>query len=162
MVSEDDAMARARARDFCDSVSTLTLATCNDSAPWAATVFFAADSKFSLYFVSDHRTQHGRDMAANDNVAVTINPDCDNWHDVAGLQICGQVSVVDGVERAKALALYFKKFPQIDALFASPEGDHEETIAKRLKAANFYKVTPDMIRVIDNKKGFGYREEFAP
>ena len=158
----DDANAVARARDFCAAISTLTLATCNEDSPWAATVFFAADSKFNLYFVSDHRTQHGRDMAANNKVAATINPDCDNWHDVAGLQIRGQVSIVEGVERAKALALYFKKFPQIDALFASPEGEHEETIAKRLKAANFYKIAPAMIRVIDNEQGFGYRKEFAP
>jgi uncharacterized protein YhbP (UPF0306 family) len=160
MSSNDSAAARAR--DFCNTVSTLTLATCNEGLPWAATVFFAADSKFNLYFVSDHRTQHGRDMAANEQVAATINPDCNNWHDVAGLQIRGTVSIVDGVERAKALALYFKKFPQIDALFAKPEGEHEETIAARLKAANFYKIKPEMIRVIDNDKGFGYREEFAP
>lgn len=162
MSDDANAVARARAQDFCAAISTLTLATCNEDLPWAATVFFAADSKFNLYFVSDHRTQHGRDMAANNKVAATINPDCDNWHDVAGLQIRGQVSIVEGVERAKALALYFKKFPQIDALFASPEGEHEETIAKRLKAANFYKIAPTMIRVIDNEQGFGYREEFAP
>jgi len=162
MSDDANAAARARARDFCAAISTLTLATCNEDSPWAATVFFAADSKFNLYFVSDHRTQHGRDMAANNKVAATINPDCDNWHNVAGLQIRGQVSIVEGVERAKALALYFKKFPQIDALFASPEGEHEETIAKRLKAANFYKIAPAMIRVIDNEQGFGYRKEFAP
>ena len=161
-MSTDEKAARDRARQFCAAVSTLTLATCSDESPWAATVFFAADSKFNLYFVSDHRTQHGRDMATNSKVAATINPDCDNWNDVAGLQIRGEVSIVDGVERAKALALYFKKFPQIDALFASPEGEHEETIAKRLKAANFYKITPDMVRVIDNAQGFGYRVEFAP
>ena len=161
-MSADQKAARDRARQFCTAVSTLTLATCSDESPWAATVFFAADSKFNLYFVSDHRTQHGRDMATNSKVAATINPDCDNWNDVAGLQIRGEVSIVDGVERAKALALYFKKFPQIDALFASPEGEHEETIAKRLKAANFYKITPEMVRVIDNAQGFGYREEFAP
>jgi len=154
--------AKARARQFLDEISTLTLASCNNNVPWAATVFFAADSKFNIYFVSDHRTQHGRDMAANEQVAATINPDCDNWHDVAGLQIRGTVSIVDGIERAKALALYFKKFPQIDALFAKPEGEHEETIAERLKAANFYKLTPEMIRVIDNEQGFGYREEFKP
>jgi len=162
MSDDANAAARARARDFCAAISTLTLATCNEDSPWAATVFFAADSKFNIYFVSDHRTQHGRDMAANNKVAATINPDCDNWHNVAGLQIRGQVSIVEGVERAKALALYFKKFPQIDALFASPEGEHEETIAKRLKAANFYKIAPAMIRVIDNEQGFGYRKEFAP
>ena len=161
-MSTDQKAARERARHFCAAVSTLTLATCSDEAPWAATVFFAADSKFNLYFVSDHRTQHGRDMTTNNKVAATINPDCDNWNDVAGLQIRGEVNIVDGAERAKALALYFKKFPQIDALFASPEGEHEETIAKRLKAANFYKITPEMVRVIDNEQGFGYRVEFAP
>ena len=154
--------AKIRARQFLDEVSTLTLATSSDNQPWAATVFFAADKKFNLYFVSDHRTQHGRDMAANAQVAATINPDCNNWHDVAGLQVRGTVSIVDGVERVKALALYFKKFPQIDALFQQPEGEHEETIAKRLKAANFYKLTPTMVRVIDNEQGFGWREEFAP
>ena len=162
MTNDSEQVARAKAREFCDSVSTLTLATSNADSPWAATVFFAADSKFNFYFVSDHRTQHGRDIAANGKVAATINPDCDNWNDVAGLQLRGSVSIVDGLERAKALALYFKKFPQIDALFAKPEGEHEETIAARLKAANFYKIRPEMIRVIDNDKGFGYREEFTP
>jgi uncharacterized protein YhbP (UPF0306 family) len=151
--------AKVRARYFLDEISTLTLATSGDNVPWAATVFFAADSKFNIYFVSDHRTRHGRDMAVNEQVAATINPDCDNWNDVAGLQIHGTVSVVDGVERAKALVIYLKKFPQIDALFARPEGDHEETIVARLKAANFYKITPQMIRVIDNEQGFGHREE---
>ena len=154
--------AKKRAREFLGSISTLTLATSNSNEPWAATVFFAADSKFNIYFVSDHRTQHGRDMAANVRVAATINPEVDNWHDVAGLQVRGEASIVEGVERAKALAIYLKKFPQIDALFARPEGQHEETIAARLKAANFYKIEPEMIRVIDNEKGFGSREEFSP
>jgi uncharacterized protein len=156
------AEAHARARQFCAEVSTLTLATCNDSSPWAATVFFVADKNFNFYFVSDYRTQHGRDMAINQKVAATINPDCDNWHAVAGMQLRGKVTIVDGMERAKALALYFAKFPQIDALFASPQGEQEETIARRLNAANFYKITPELIRVIDNAKGFGYRYEFVP
>jgi len=162
MSDSQNKAARARARRFCDEIGTLTLATCNDGKPWAATVFFAADANFNLYFVSDHRTQHGRDMAANAEVAATINPDVNNWNDVAGLQIRGTVAVVQGIERAKALALYFKKFPQIDALFVQPSGEHEETIARRLQAANFYRITPQMIRVIDNAQGFGHREEFVP
>jgi len=154
--------ARVKATELCDSVSTLTLATSGDDSPWAAAVFFAADKKFNLYFVSDHRTQHARDIAANGKIAATINPDCDNWNDVVGLQLRGSVSVVDGLERAKAFALYFKKFPQIAVLSASPKGDVEGTIADRLKAAHFYKITPEVIRVIDNDKGFGHRVEFAP
>lgn len=154
--------ARETARIFLNEVSTLTLATCNDNQPWAATVFFAADDQFRLFFVSDHRTRHGRDTAANTQVAATVNPDCDNWHDVRGLQLCGTVAVLTGLARAKALALYLCKFPQIDALYAQPAGEHEETIAARLKAANFYCITPQLIRVIDNRQGFGNRVEFVP
>ena len=160
---EAEQEARATASRFLDEIGTLTLATTSDEGdPWAATVFFTADKHFNLYFVSDHRTQHGRDIAANQRAAATINPDCDNWHEVCGLQVSGSVDIVEGAERAKALLLYFKKFPQIDALFQSPKGEHEETIASRLKAANFYCIRPDKIRVIDNAKGFGYRVEFAP
>jgi uncharacterized protein YhbP (UPF0306 family) len=142
----------------------MTLATVGSQPgkPWAATVFFAADKDFNLYFVSDHRTRHGRDIETNAQVAVTINPEVDNWHDVRGLQLEGQVEIVAGAGRVKALALYLAKFPQIDALYAKPQGEHEETIAARLKAANFYCVRPDRIRVIDNQRGFGHREEFTP
>lgn len=155
--------ARVTASAFLKEIGTLTLATASAEAePWAATVFFAADKNFNVYFVSDHRTQHGRDMDGNPRIAATVNPDCDNWHEVRGLQLSGRVEVVEGAERAKALLLYFKKFPQIDSLFQSPQGEHEETIASRLKAANFYCIRPEKIRVIDNAKGFGYRVEFVP
>ena len=154
--------AQELASRFLDEIATLTLATCHGNHPWAATVFFAADKHMNLYFVSDHRTRHAQDLAANGKVAVTVNPECDNWHDVRGLQISGKVEVVEGVERARALAIYLKKFPQIDALYARPQGEHEETIAQRLKAANFYKVIPAIVRVIDNDRGFGWREEFIP
>lgn len=163
MSGEAEQVARSTAHRFLAEISTLTLATAStDAAPWAATVFFASDKHFNLYFVSDHRTQHGRDMVDNPRVAATINPDCDNWHAVRGLQVRGNVAIVEGAERAKALLLYFKKFPQIDALFQSPKDKHEETIATRLKAANFYCVRPELVRVIDNEQGFGNRVEFKP
>ena len=151
---------RAAISRFMDKHNTLTLATYSDGKPWAATVFFVSDKNLSLYFVSDHRTRHGRDMQKNARVVATVNPDCDNWHDVRGLQIDGTASIVTGLARAKALALYLAKFPQIDALFASPKGEHEETIAERLKATNIYRINPGWIRFIDNSKGFGRAEEY--
>jgi uncharacterized protein YhbP (UPF0306 family) len=159
-VSVDE--AKARARQLMAEVTSLSLATCSDDTPWAASVFFTSDSHFNVYFVSDPRTQHGRDVAVNTRVAATINPECKSWNDITGLQLRGEISVVEGVERAKALALYLKKFPQVDQLFQKPQDEHEETIAERLKSANIYKITPEMIRVIDNAKGFGHREEFGP
>ena len=151
---------RAAVSRFMDEHNTLTLATSSDGNPWAATVFFASDAKLNLYFVSDHRTRHGRDMEQNQHVVATVNPDCDNWHDVRGLQIEGSASIVTGLARAKALAVYLAKFPQIDALYASPKDKHEETIAERLKATNIYRISPAWIRFIDNRKGFGFSDEY--
>lgn len=151
---------RATISRFMDEHNTLTLATSSDGKPWAATVFFVSDANLSLYFVSDHRTRHGRDIEQNARVVATVNPDCDNWHDVRGLQIDGTASIVTGLARAKALALYLAKFPQIDALFASPKDEHEETIAERLKATNIYRISPSWIRFIDNSKGFGSTDEY--
>ena len=153
---------RSRAQEWMAEITTLTLATTHDDIPWAATVFFAADAKFNLFFVSDHRTRHGRDVEINTNVAATINPDCRDWNEIKGLQVRGTISIVKGVERAKAMALYLKKFPQVDQLFRNPQDAQEETIAQRLKSANIYKITPAMIRVIDNARGFGHRDEFVP
>ena len=155
-MNDDDRAAIGR---FLHEYNTLTLATAGDSEPWAATVFFASDAALNLYFVSDHRTRHGRDMASNATVVATVNPDCDNWRDIRGLQIKGQASVVEGIARAKALGLYLAKFPQIDALFNRPKDDHEETIAQRLKSANMYRLEPEWIRMIDNSKWFGYKLE---
>jgi len=156
-VNKDD---KVRVHTYLQKYSTLTLATSQNDKPWAATVFFASDANLNLYFVSDYRTHHGRDISENSNVAVTINPDCDNWNDVHGVQVTGTVCIVDGIQRAKALLIYLKKFPQIDQLYAKPSGEHEETIARRLKAANFYCVKPDWLRFIDNSRGFGHKEEF--
>lgn len=139
--------------------NTLTLSTCIDGAPWAAAVFYASDGDFNLYFVSDKRTRHAREMTANPRVALAINADVDNWDDVRGLQIEGDAVCVEGLERAKALALYLAKFASVKALFEAPKSPDEETIARRLKNTEFWRVTPRYIRLIDNARGFGFRLE---
>jgi uncharacterized protein YhbP (UPF0306 family) len=146
-------------RSLLEAHNTLTLATCDQERPWAATVFFCSDRQLRLYFVSDHRTRHGRDMAANSRVAAAVNPDCSNWGEVRGVQLEGQVEVVDGLERLAALKTYLAKFPDVRAMFERPRDKNEETIGQRLKAANIYRLTPDWLRLIDNSRWFGYKEE---
>ena len=139
--------------------NTATLATAGDGRPWAAAVFYASDRDLNLYFVSDHRTRHGRDLAADARVAAAINPDCDNWNDVRGLQLEGRVEVLDGAARLAGLAHYLAKFHDVKALFEAPRDRNEETIAQRLKAANLYRLQPDYVRLIDNSRWFGYKAE---
>jgi hypothetical protein len=98
-------------------------------------------------------------MAANPRVALAINADPDNWNDVRGLQAEGQAARVEGVERAKALALYLGKFASVKALFETPKSADEHTIVQRLRGTDFWRVTPGFIRVIDNSRGFGFKAE---
>ena len=142
-----------------ESHNTLTLATAKDGMPWAASVLYASDDRFNLFFVSDHRTRHAQDMAANSAVALAIDVDVDNWIDVRGLQMEGVAARMEGAERARALALYLAKFQSVRALFETPRSADEQTIAQRLKNADFWRVTPRFIRLIDNGRSFGFKSE---
>jgi uncharacterized protein YhbP (UPF0306 family) len=155
-VTED---TRAAVRSFLEAHNTLTLATAGIHGPWAATVFYASDKDLNLYFVSDHRTRHGRDLEGNPRVAGAVNPDCKRWADVRGLQLEGAVTVLSGTARLAGLRYYLAKFADVSALFEKPRDKNEETIAARLKAANLYRLQPDMIRLIDNSRWFGFKEE---
>ena len=159
-------MERRVTKDFHDAVrrlfeahNTVTLATVGEDGPWAATVFFASDADLNLYFVSDHRTRHGRHLAASSEAAGAINPDCSAWGDVRGLQLTGRVETLEGLARVAGLRHYLAKFHDVRALFETPSNPDEETIAERLKAAHLYRLKPHWIRLIDNRRGFGYKEE---
>lgn len=139
--------------------NTITLATCRDGKPWAASLFFASDKKLNLYFVSDYRTRHARDIEVGSDVSAAVNADCSLWAEVKGLQITGSVTVLTGIGRLNALRCYLAKFADVRALFEAPKSEDEETIAQRLKAANMYRLQPRWIRLIDNSKWFGYKVE---
>jgi uncharacterized protein len=155
MAGED----RAAIRQMLEAHNTISLATCCDGKPWAASVFFASDRDLNLYFVSDYRTRHARDIGDGADVAATVNTDCAKWSGVKGLQISGFAETVDGLERMNALRHYLVKFPDVKALFEAPKDKDEETIAQRLQAANMYRLKPRWIRLIDNSKWFGYKLE---
>ena len=150
---------RAAIRRMLEAHNTITLATCCDGEPWAASLFFASDKDLNLYFVSDYRTRHARDIGDGADVVATVNEDCAEWSGVKGLQIAGFAETVDGMQRMNALRHYLLKFADVKALFEAPKGKDEETIAQRLKAANMYRLKPRWIRLIDNGKWFGYKIE---
>ncbi len=146
-------------RRMLETHNTITLATCRGGQPWAASLFFASDKKLNLYFVSDYRTRHARDIESGSEASATVNADCALWTEIKGLQIKGRVTVLTGVPRLNALRHYLAKFTDVRALFEAPKTEDEETIAERLKAANMYRLRPSWIRLIDNSKWFGYKLE---
>ena len=153
--------AHAAIRALLETHYTATLATVSAEGPWAAAVFFASNADLNLYFVSDPRTRHGRDLAAHPEVAATIHADSGTWVEVRGLQLAGRVEVLDGPAREVGLGRYLAKFPDVKILIERPRGEDEETIVKRLRDASLYRLTPYWIRLIDNSRGFGYKQEIT-
>ena len=142
--------------DYLHSHNTMTLATCTGDIPWAATVFYASD-QLQLYFFSSPDARHSVNLAANSRVAVTIQEDYQDWRAIKGIQLEGTVILVDGVlEKAKAMAVYARKYADVIQLFTDPSSG---VFHKAFLKVKFYRVVPDNVFFIDNEQGFGKRQE---
>ena len=142
---------RARLLEDILSLPVLTLATTGaDGVPHAASVYFSADGVERLYFFSLPSSQHALDLAANPQAAAAISPLVEGWQDIHGLQLRGEVQeLLPGPQWEHAWQLYSAKFP-----FAA--GLKDEIGRNRL-----YVFTPTWVRLLDNLRGFGYKEEWT-
>jgi uncharacterized protein len=142
--------------DYLKSHNTMTLATCAGDAPWAATVFFASDD-LRLYFFSAPESRHCQNLAANGRVAVTVQEDYQDWRKIRGIQLEGRVELVNGMAaKAKAMAVYAFKYPEVIKLFTDPTSG---VFHKAFLKVKFYCVVPEKLFFIDNAQGFGRRQE---
>ena len=139
-------------------LSTLTLATSGPNGePHAAPVYFAASHNNSLtpkaplrlYFFSDIKSQHAQDVARTPLSAVALYPECQGWRDIRGLQMHGEtLQVPPGAEWDQAWEVYQVKFPFVTAFKA--------VVARNI----LYGFTPHWIRLVDNRRGFGFKVEW--
>ena len=142
--------------DYMQAHNTMTLATSVGDVPWAATVFYASDD-LRLYFFSAPDSRHCQNLAVNARVAVTIQEDYHDWRQIKGIQLEGNVALVDGVlEKTKAMAVYARKYPGVIKLFTDPASG---VFYKAFLKVKFYCVTPQKVFFIDNEQGFGKRQE---
>lgn len=134
--------------------NTLTLATEHDGKPWANALFYANEA-FTLYFVSDPKTRHAGHLKNNPHVAATIQDDQRDWRAIQGVQLEGACQeITNPVEAARALTVYASKYPFVGDLLRAPK-----EIGSAMAKARFHKLTPTWIRLIDNTRGFGFKEE---
>jgi uncharacterized protein len=144
--------------NYLQTHNTMTLATCAGDTPWAATVFYASE-ELQLYFFSVPDSRHCQNLAANPRVAVTIQEDYKDWREIKGIQLEGTVALVDSLtEKAKAMAVYARKYPGVIKLFTNPASG---VFYKAFLKVKFYCVVPEKVFYIDNAQGFGKRSELA-
>jgi uncharacterized protein YhbP (UPF0306 family) len=144
---------RAELKDSLDeylALTTMTLATVSvDGEPHAAAVYFAADEAINLYYFSDAGSQHALDAGQDPRAAAAVHAEVGEWQEIRGLQIRGSIRVVESKQEWQAAwRVYREKFPFVDGL--------EEVIA----ASKLYVFTPIWIRLVDNRQGFGYKQEW--
>jgi uncharacterized protein len=143
---------------YLETHNTMTLATCSSDVPWAATVFYASND-LRLYFFSVPDSRHCQNLAANPRLAVTIQEDYRDWRKIKGIQLEGTAMQLDGLaEKAKAMAVYARKYPEIIKLFTNPASGLFYQAFLKVK---FYCIIPERLFFIDNEQGFGKRQELA-
>jgi len=143
---------------YLETHNTMTLGTCSGDVPWAATVFYASDD-LRLYFFSVPDSRHSQNLAANPRVAVTVQEDYHDWQKIKGIQLEGTAILVDSIiEKAKAMAVYARKYPEVIKLFTNPASG---LFHKAFLKVKFYCVIPEKLFFIDNEQGFGKRQELV-
>jgi len=140
---------------FLGKWKTACLATVDEAAaPHAANIQYAhdrADDRLRLYFVSSPESAHSRHIAGNAVVAVTIYAHVRRPDHIHGLQIHGRCAVVAKPSAAwdDAWRVYSAKYPFVKV----------PPLRNRFMAESFYCVTPTWVRFIDNRRGFGFKQE---
>ena len=118
-----------------------TLAVTRGSQPWCATCFYIYDEKYNLFiFTSEEDTRHIRDAVETGNflTAGAIALETKMIGKLRGIQFSGVMFKLEGPELKSARKAYLKKFPI--AMFSD---------------LYLWGIRPDMIKMTDNRLGFG-------
>ena len=133
------------------ALNTMTLATIGiESKPFAAAVYFSASSDLHFYFLSEKSSQHGKNLVKNPQAAVTIQSEYTHWQDIHGLQMQGLANKLEtGGNWQRGWETYRRKFPFVNSLTSLVLRHH------------LFVFIPTWIRLIDNRRGFGFKHEWV-
>jgi hypothetical protein len=149
-----------RLQAFFADHTTLSLTICDQDGPWAAGVFYVHDADFSLYFLTDPATRHGRNLVASGRAAATIHHDGQDWRRIKGVQMIGIAYLVgDALEQLRAWRLYLARFPFVSDFISEP-GVFRAAYAAKMGKVRFFKLSPTRIWLTDNERQFGKRQVY--
>jgi uncharacterized protein len=142
--------------DYLAAHNSMTIASCHRNVPWAAAVFYAND-ELDLYFLSNPRSRHGTNIAANSIVSAAVNEDPNRWKEIRGIQLEGRAELVRSPKlKRRFWEIYLKKFPFVEAFFQP--GSLHEVVKAKLAGIRLYRIVPSAVWYLDNSRGFGHRE----
>jgi len=130
-----------RILDFIGEHHIFNLAVSEENGPWCATCFYAySKTNNQFIFTSEPATRHILSLEKNGNylVAGTIALETKMVGKIRGIQFTGLMKKPEGKELKEAKATYLRSFP-----------------IARLTTLYLWTLTPDYIKMTDNRLGFG-------
>lgn len=151
-----------RVRAFLVEHTTMTLATVGPAGePQAAAVFYAADDRLDLYFLSSSSSRHSQNLLRDARIAATIYADGQAWQSIRGLQIEGAARPVEGpLALAHAARTVARRYDFLRGLLGDG-GEGPVALRGPVASSRFYVLRPAWIRLIDNSQGFAHKEEWT-
>lgn len=138
--------------NFLKNQKLLALACHNEKEIWSANVYFAADNKGTLYFVSQKDAKHSTMILQNPNISFSVawfDPmNNNNRKGVQGLGICRQAEGLS--EITTGIALLYKNFPDLRSTLTI------EWILTNAWGAKIWVVQPSYMKYWDDEE---YKEE---
>jgi uncharacterized protein YhbP (UPF0306 family) len=135
--------------------TVMTLATSGQAGPHAVSLMYAHDG-FDIYWLSDPKTLHSSHLASGSTVAATIAAQHADFREIRGLQMEGNAQLLtDAAEEAAGFDLLVARYPFLKKFGAGK-------LARHLGAASVYVFRPVTLTLIDNSRGFGFKQTLAP
>ncbi len=132
--------------DFLSQHQLMSLATYGEH-PWIASVYYSFDKDLNLYFLSDPATLHCRQIAKNNQVAISI---ADSRQEVSilkkGLQIYGIAKRISEVKKIKHALSMWKETLKV----TNPELTYSNMLKKVIKG-RMYQITPKKIKFFNQE-----------
>jgi len=125
----------------------LVLATTGGEHPWISTLFYSTDDQMNIYFLTNPKTLHGKQLAKNPKVAVAIadSPQVPSSKK-RGLQIYGICEQISGARKISHATNLWKKTLGVTSRDYSYEGMIKKAISGRM-----YKITPKKIKFFNEE-----------
>ncbi|HEY5719601.1 MAG TPA: pyridoxamine 5'-phosphate oxidase family protein [Gammaproteobacteria bacterium] len=140
-----------------DAHTVLSLATLHRGGAHAASLMYARDG-YTLYWLSSTGSRHSQALAEQPRVTATVAGQFTDFREIRGLQLSGTASLVSVADESRqAMEHLAARYPFL-ALFQSGVG----RLAQRLADSAVYRLTPAAITLIDNTRGFGFKQTLRP
>ncbi len=133
--------------------TVMTLGTSAEHVPHAVSLMYAYQG-LALFWVSARDTRHSQHLEAGGRVAVAIAGQHADFTRIRGLQMSGAAGLVaSGAPTNRALDVLEARFPFFAQFRSGPQG-----LTAHLRAASVYRFDPARVTLIDNTRGFGFKQ----